>query len=163
MAEININQQRAMPYLKAKKESNLFILLTSNFSSSASSPRVSSTNEELKAENSHLSQWPQRRHLHHSAIHYPTVVNQGSPPPPPPKPPALFKGRQTPQTLISAFPPWSRPTPLRALRLRWTEALNSRSTTFTVTEATQKNPQCEHALQTEQEETQLAKTGLWKR
>lgn len=160
MAEININQQRAMPYLKAKKESNLFILLTSNFSSSASSPQFSSTNEELKAENSHLSQSLQRRHLHLSAIHYPTVVNQGSPRP---KPPALFKGRQTPQTLISAFPPWTRPTPLRALRLRWTEALNSRSTTFTVTEATQKNPQCEHALQTEQEETQLAKTGLWKR
>ena len=81
MAEININQQRAMPYLKAKKkkESSLFILLTCNFSSSASSPRFSSTNEELKPENSHLSQSLQRRHLHHSAIHYPTVVNQGSP------------------------------------------------------------------------------------
>lgn len=88
MAEININQQRAMPYLKEKKkkESNLFILLITNFSSSTFRPRFSSTNEELNPENSHLSQSLQRRHLHHAAIHYPTVINQGSPPPKAPIP-----------------------------------------------------------------------------
>lgn len=71
---------------KKKKESSLFILLITNFSSSTFRPQFSSTNEELNPENSHLSQSLQRRHLHHAAIHYPTVVNQGSPPPKAPIP-----------------------------------------------------------------------------
>lgn len=71
-----------MPYLNQnnnkKKGIQSFHLKKKQFYQFCFQPLIF-LNKELKSENSYLYQSLQRRHLHHSAIHYPTVVTQGFP------------------------------------------------------------------------------------
>lgn len=122
MAGINVNQQRAMPYLTAKeKRTKPFHLTDKQLEQLCFQPSLLLTKQRVKARK-FTSVLVTTKTAFTSFRH---TLSYSRKPGLPPRPPALFKGRQTLAALnrrFQLFPAGSRPTPPRALKPRRLQA-----------------------------------------